>query len=266
LPISFASIVLFLLVVARLADVSRGQRKALRNLEAARSDQERLLARTLEVAEHERMRVAVNLHDGPIQRLTAVTLRLDLLASRLRKGDVAGAQEHADQARTDLAGEMSAIRRLMTELRPPVLDEGGLPAALQDCALQVLDGASIRASVASEIGPSRLAPELETALYRIAREALQNVRKHSQASDVEVSLTAQNGHLKLVVSDNGEGFDARATGDEHLGLLGMREMAEGLGGRWQLTSTRQDGTRVEVLVPRKEALAAPARHAERSTA
>ena len=91
-------------------------------------------------------------------------------------------------------------------------------------------------------------------------------RRHLRSASQEVSLTAQNGHLKLVVSDNGEGFDARATGDEHLGLLGMREMAEGLGGRWQLTSTRQDGTRVEVLVPRKEALAAPARHAERSTA
>lgn len=254
LPIAVASIVLFLLVVARLADVARGQRRALRNLEAARREKEKLLARSLEVAEHERMRVAIDLHDGPIQRLTAVTLRLDLIASRIRKGDLAGAQEYVEEARADLAAEMAEIRRLMTELRPPVLDEGGLPAALQDCALQVLEGASIRANVASKIEPVRLAPELETALYRIAREALQNVRKHSHASDVQVSLTAQNGHLRLVVRDNGEGFDLREPGGQRLGLLGMREMAEGLGGSCRFVSTRANGTTVEVLVPRKEAL------------
>jgi signal transduction histidine kinase len=76
-----------------------------------------------EVLTRERVRLATQLHDGPIQRLTAVALTLDLFAMRLDAGDVAGAREYAEQARSDLAVEMTALRNLMTELRAPVLDE-----------------------------------------------------------------------------------------------------------------------------------------------
>ena len=155
-----------------------------------RLEQERkqLLARTVEAAEAERIALAADLHDGPIQHLTAVTLTLDLLANKLTRGETAGATALAHRLRESIAAEMHSLRRLMTELRPPILDERGLEAALRDCADAALDGVDVGFTLESNLDGYRLAPEIETSIYRVVREALTNVRKHAGACDAKVAL------------------------------------------------------------------------------
>ncbi len=229
-------------------------RTALDELEIAQRERQRLLERTVEVAENERIRVAIDLHDGPIQQLTAVTLNLDRVVSRISRGEVEAAAELTIKVRDDLSREMAALRRLMAELRPPVLDERGLSAALNDCVEQIVDELSLECDVSSTIGDVALAPEIETVVYRVAREALINIRKHAQASRVEVLLEPIGDKLRLTVSDDGCGFPvetpgALANGDRY-GLLGMRERVESVGGVLVVESTPA-GVRIEATLPSK---------------
>jgi PAS domain S-box-containing protein len=221
--------------------------------ERRRLEQERkqLLARTVEVAEAERMALAADLHDGPIQHLTAVTLTLDLLANKLSRGEVEGAATLAHRLRESLAAEMRSLRRLMTELRPPILDERGLDAALSDSGQAILDGEPTRFELESDLRQRRLAPELETAVYRVVREALTNVRKHAQAHTARVTLVARAEDLELTVADDGAGFVPHGDNNGHVGLLMMRERVESLGGEWQLTAAPGEGTRIRATLPLK---------------
>ena len=221
--------------------------------ERKRLEEERrsLLARTVEVAEGERMALASDLHDGPIQHLTAVTLTLDLLANKLERGDVAGAGQLAQRLRESIAGEMHSLRRLMTELRPPILDERGLDAALRDCADAMLDGEQVTVMLESSLDGHRLAPELETAIYRVVREALTNVRKHANARNVRVTLGAWNGTVALAVEDDGVGFTPGEANGDHVGVLTMRERIESVGGTWRLEASPGEGTRIRAILPAK---------------
>lgn len=116
--------------------------QAVAGLRQAQRERERLLARTVEVAEHERIRVAHEIHDVPIQQLTAVALNLDRFERKLASGDVGGAGDLAAAARDDTASVISSLRRLMVELRPPVLDERGLVPSLRDCAQEMFAGSA----------------------------------------------------------------------------------------------------------------------------
>jgi signal transduction histidine kinase len=229
--------------------------EALAKLEAAQADRARLLERTIEVAEHERIRVAADLHDGPIQRLSAVTLGFDLLANQLERGDYERAETLIEQIRESLATETVALRRLMTELRPPILDERGLAAALTDCAQQVLGGTSVDWQVEAGDEAVSLAPEIETVAYRVVREALVNIRKHAPAAHVKVVLAERPEHVHVTIEDDGPGFDEEApvghTNGVRYGLIGMRERVESVGGDWRLDTAPGKGTRIELSLPCK---------------
>ena len=136
--------------------------RAMRALTHSQKERAKLLARTVEVAEHERIRLAMDLHDGPIQQLTVLAFNLDRLALRIDRDEIGAARTLMADVRRSLSGEMEALRRLMVELRPPILDEGGLSAALSDAAAKVLADTPIEWSVRCEIGKHHLAPELET--------------------------------------------------------------------------------------------------------
>ena len=215
------------------------------------AESERLLTRTVEVAEAERSALAADLHDGPIQHLTAVTLTLDLLANKLARGELTGAATLAQQLRESVASEMQSLRKLMGELRPPILDERGLEAAIHDCAGAVLDHEPLAFALESDLDGRRLAPELETAVYRVVREALTNVRKHADATEVRVRLTARNGVVDLEIADDGVGFVPGGGNGEHVGVLTMRERIESVGGTWQLDAAPGEGTKIHATLPRK---------------
>ncbi len=237
------SIVVFALVVARLAGVASAQRQE-------QAEKERLRSRVVAVAEHERMRVATSLHDGPIQRLGALSLRLELLADQVTRGEVEEAFASMHRVRDEVAAEMHALRRLMSSLRPPAIDERGLVHALRECANQLLDR-DVAVEVASSVDTAR-DPELETVVYRIAREALLNVDKHAQARRVDVSLSQRGNELVLSIRDDGRGFDAWAyatSPERYPGLLSMQELAQSLAGNTRVTSGRDAGTEVRAVIP-----------------
>jgi len=217
-----------------------------------RLEQERkaLLARTVEVAEVERMALAADLHDGPIQHLTAVTLTLDLLANKLARGETAGATALAQRLRESIAAEMHSLRRLMTELRPPILDEGGLEAALRDCADVALDGADVGFTLQSNLDGYRLAPEIETSIYRVVREALTNVRNHAGRCEARVAVNVGARTIVLTVADDGVGFTGNGSRG-HYGLVTMRERIESMDGTWQLHAAPGKGTTIRAVLPRR---------------
>lgn len=214
-------------------------------------ERKRLLTRTVEVAEAERMALAADLHDGPIQHLTAVALALDLLAVRLERGRFDDAAARARAAREDLAKEMVSLRRLMSVLRPPILDERGIGAALTDCADALLSGDAIDVRVECDLRGKNLAPELETGIYRVVREALVNVGKHAHARSVVVSLSASASEVDLVIGDDGQGFMPADTDDDHYGLITMRERVESLDGTWELVTGPGEGTLIRATLPLK---------------
>jgi signal transduction histidine kinase len=231
--------------------------EALAALNASQEERSRLLERTVEVAEHERIRLSMNLHDGPIQKLTALAFNLDRLARRLDRGELADARALMGEVRISLTGEMEALRRLMVELRPPILDEGGLSAALKDAAERVLSDTATKWGVSCQIEKHQLAPELETVIYRVANEALVNARKHAHATRLDILVGSGGADtLRLVVADDGRGFDVDAVEErtahgERYGLLGMEERVAGLGGTFHVTSRPGFGTRVEAFLPLK---------------
>ena len=237
---------------------SRELRRVVGELEAAQKvlvelnrERQRLLARTVEIAEAERMALAADLHDGPIQHLTAVTLQLDLLGNKLGRGDHERASLLVRRLRETVANEMVSLRRLMSELRPPILEQRGIEVALRDCALGVLEGQPMQFELECTLGEVQLVPELETAIYRVVREALTNIRKHSGADHARVTLDASRARVLLTISDDGRGFEPTHANGDHYGLVTMREGVEAVGGTWRLDTRAGSGTHIEASLPWK---------------
>jgi PAS domain S-box-containing protein len=226
-------------------------------LEAAQRERARLLARTVEVAEEERMRIAADLHDGPIQKLTVVAFNLDRLARRIER-DEPDVEELVREIREDVRDEMVALRGLMTELRPPILDERNLAAALNDCADHIFAGSTVAHETICTLGGDWPAPELETAIYRVVREALFNTRRHADATRVTVAIERDGEALRLLVTDDGTGFDRASAGAANFGLLAMEERIGSLGGHLEVASSIGMGTRIEATLPWKSKALAPA--------
>jgi signal transduction histidine kinase len=140
------------------------------------------------------------------------------------------------------------MRTLLLELRPSALIE----ASLGDLLRQLADAFTGRTRIAATVtvsGQSDLPPDVQVALYRIAQETLNNVAKHSGASEVQLTLRSQPGHLEMRIADDGRGFDANGVSPDHLGLGIMRERAEGIGARMTVASEPGEGTEVIVVWP-----------------
>ena len=240
----------------RLAELVEEQTAVLshanRNLVDSQWRRGQLLDRTVRAAEGERTRVAANLHDGPIQRLAALGLVLDRCRLRLDRDDNAGARELMKRARNELSEEIQSLREMMSELRPPILDEGGLDAALQDQLSNWASSTGLEARF--EGGPhGPLNPNSETVIYRVVQEALANVAKHARASLATVSVTQSGSSVEVVIRDNGKGFNAGTRSEMlrhgHFGLVVMRERVEWATGRFEIKSAPLTGTEVTVWLP-----------------
>jgi len=145
------------------------------------------------------------------------------------------------------------LRRVLAGLRPPTLEELGLPDAVKK-ELDGLQVEGIAGCLEVQGEPVRLPPPVEIATYRILQEALNNVRKHARATKVDVQLRFDEEHLRIQVSDDGVGFNVSQTlksavSGDHMGLLGMRQRAESLGGELQVESRERTGTCVTLQLP-----------------
>lgn len=257
--LAIGSAMLFLLVVARMRGLVREVEAkvelldaqgetlttTLRDLERTEADRKRLLDRTIRAAEEERVRVAGELHDGPIQRLISLGYLLSLVRLQIERSELEQGKTGLQEAEEKLSGTIQELRRLMVALRPPVLDERGVEAALRDLAEGFTRQWGVPCSLEASLN-GRLDGELETILYRVTQEALTNVAKHARASRVSVIVEATNGSVELLVRDDGQGFDpallSRRVKQGHLGMVGMREQVEMVGGRWEVRSRPGEGT------------------------
>jgi signal transduction histidine kinase len=241
--IAGGSVVLFLLTLARMGGLASEV--------AMQAERKRAMQTVLRATEQERVRLAADLHDGPVQELTALRYGLTRARNRIQRGQPEQAEGLLAELEDELGAGITGLRRLMAELRPAVLDEQGLEVALhnQVRAFEATSGVACAISTALE---SRLAPDLETVLYRVTQESLNNVGKHAGASRVTVSLAAENGSVRLRINDDSVGFDPVAAGrllsEGHFGLAGMRERVEMVGGHLSIDSAPGSGTTVDVAM------------------
>jgi signal transduction histidine kinase len=239
--IAGGSVVLFLLTLARMGGLASEV--------AMQAERKRAMQTVLRATEQERVRLAADLHDGPVQELTALRYGLTRARTRIQRGQPEQAEGLLAELEDELAAGITGLRRLMAELRPAVLDEQGLEVALhnQVRAFEATSGVACAISTGLE---SRLAPDLETVLYRVTQETLNNVGKHAGASRVTVSLAAENGSVRLRINDDGVGFHpvaaSKLLSEGHFGLAGMRERVEMVGGHLTVDSRPGEGTTVDV--------------------
>jgi signal transduction histidine kinase len=216
------------------------------------------------VQENERKRIARELHDETIQVLVALSRRLDLLTT-LPEGLPKEALRHLELSQQQIADSLVAMRRFVQDLRPPALDHLGLVPALEGLVADLIEQHGIRAGLRVTGPVQRLMSEdAELLLFRIAQEALNNVRRHSGAGHVWVALDFLPGRIRMAIRDDGRGFAAPERVSDlvssgRLGLVGMHERAHTLGGTVTIDSKPAAGTRVMVDVPIRPAVnAAPA--------
>jgi signal transduction histidine kinase len=204
------------------------------------------LRRVVQAQEQERRRLARELHDETGQALTSILLGLkpleDALSEHPARAAVAELREHVVNALQD-------VRRLAVELRPAVLDDFGLVAALERLTESFAEQTGISVDFHSALGETRLPGEVESALYRVVQESLTNIVKHADASKVSVSIARRESAVAAVIEDDGRGFDPRATRGDGIGLLGMTERLALIGGRVEIESRPGAGTTLVAEVP-----------------
>jgi signal transduction histidine kinase len=202
--------------------------------------------RVVEAQELERSRLARELHDETGQALTSILLGLRSIRAAESEAD-------ADRAEANLreliVQALQDVRRLAVELRPSALDDFGLTAAVERLAATFQERTGIHTAVEADLPPARLSQEIETVLYRVIQEALTNVVKHAGAERVSIVLTQRSNGIRVVVEDDGRGFDADDIRHDALGVVGMRERVALVGGSLEIESTAGTGTTLAAYVP-----------------
>ncbi|MDD5468036.1 MAG: HAMP domain-containing protein, partial [Anaerolineales bacterium] len=220
------------------ADEVRRERELLRR---------QLLERVIAAQEEERRRISRELHDSTSQSLTSLMVGLRALENACNTPQV---QCHTQELRQVVGQVLEDVHTLAVQLRPSVLDDLGLSAALERLIQEWQKRHNIQADVVVHLAGERLPEAIETALYRILQEALTNVARHAQARSVSVLVERRAQDVVAVIEDDGSGFDAhRAHANGHLGLAGIRERAELLGGSLTIESNPGSGTSLYIQLP-----------------
>lgn len=238
-----------LLVVADRVAPAIERARLIETVHAGRQRLKALSSRLITVQEEERRRLAVELHDELGQVLTAVKINVQSFARKLDKSartELANTIESVDQA-------VERVRDLALDLRPSVLDDLGLPAALRWYTQRFERDTAIEVDLSTDTA-LRLELPVETACFRVVQEALTNVTRHARARHVWVALRVGILETELKICDDGVGFDVlaareRAAGGISLGLLGMEERVATLGGEFKVKSVRGKGTRLSARFP-----------------
>ncbi|HEX3742519.1 MAG TPA: sensor histidine kinase [Bryobacteraceae bacterium] len=227
--------------------------KHLQDVTEARQELKDLSAKLVATQENERKSISRDLHDAVGQSMSAVQFELHDLAVMLRPYDKE-LRERVDRVREQVENSLAVIRNMALLLRPAMLDDLGLAAALGWLAREIARPTGLRIQVQADDLPPDLPDEHKTCVFRIAQEALHNIQKHANANAVEITVRASDAWLVVTVQDDGRGFQqVRAHG---LGLTGMHERAESLGGSVKINSGPGKGTLIEVALPLPQRLQA----------
>ncbi len=228
--------------------------RAVREKEAHLQD---LVERMIQGQEEDRRRVAYDIHDGLAQLMVSAHQHLQSFGLLHQRGDPR-AEQTLQKGLFLLQKSIEEVRKVIAGLRPSELDDFGLVTAIQLYVQSLRDDFGWHVELVEDVGPERLPAPVEVTAYRIVQEALTNARRHGDAARARVELRRQGTWLHMVVQDWGQGFDpdefsAAAPGGHrpgrHVGLHSMRERAHLLGGRFELESTRGQGTVVRVSIP-----------------
>jgi PAS domain S-box-containing protein len=226
------------------------QRHSESALRQAAQDLHGLTRRLVQAEEAERRRLARELHDRVGQSLSALNINLDII-SRESHALTPALRQRLEDSLGLVDNTLQSIENVMAELRPPLLDEYGLGAALGWHAEEFARRTGVRVAVADRnpAESKNARPEAAVALFRIAQEALNNVLKHAKATDVRLEVSATDEELILDVQDDGQGFDPASARRGRWGMTTMRERAEAAGGQLHIASSPGEGTRIHARVP-----------------
>ena len=217
-----------------------------------------LLSRVITAQEEERKRIARELHDEYGQILTGLIMSIES-SEKMLLPQQAKLKERLEDAKAVVVGALEEMRGLTIGLRPSTLDDLGLVATIRAYAQTHLEAVGIHAAFRSRGLSGRLAPAVETALFRIIQEALHNITKHAEAHNVKIQLGVRAGKITAIVEDDGKGFDVESIFGSRiegrsLGLLGIQERASLLGGTFNIESQVGHGTRLIVEIPIADSL------------
>jgi PAS domain S-box-containing protein len=241
-------------VMQDITERKRYEDKLRRSLEILRRtmDQRReLMQRVEEAQEQERRRIAADIHDDPIQVMSAADMRIQGLLEQVGAVDPDDVRAALAEVHEAVSQSIERLRHLLFELRPPALDRQGLAAALDIYLEHVGREAGFTSTVVSTL-PEEPPSEIASILFRIAQEAVANVRKHARAGTVEAELSLVDGGIRLRIADDGVGFDPGSVSEPapgHLGMSAMPERAELAGGWCRVESEPGSGTAVVCWVP-----------------
>ena len=249
LIVAFAAFAVGAIDSAYLVQAERARADAVAELAAATERagfKREMLGEILNAQETERARVSRDLHDDVGQALTSVLLGLRLVESSLAGDEVEldDARLRTEDVRELVADALRRTRKLAFDLRPTLLDDVGLLPALERLAQDMTDRGNTSVSVAGYgFAANRLPPEIETVVYRVVQEALTNIARHAFAATASITVIVAKGGVRALVEDDGVGFETDAAPTRgHLGLKGMAERADLVGGTVELTSTPGSGT------------------------
>lgn len=223
---------------SKLLKQSRIQQKQLRELSH----------QLLDAQEDERRRISRELHDVIAQTLVGINVQLAGL-SQAAASDPAGLQARISRTHLLVENAVDIVHNFARELRPTMLDDLGLIPALQTFMKKFIADTGVRVSLKASAKVDQLNGAVRTALYRIVQEALTNVSRHARASRAEVSIECLEDRIFMQVRDNGQGFSPRGKKHNRLGLIGMRERVEMIGGIFRLESVAGESTTVHVEIP-----------------
>ena len=256
LVVAFAAFAVGAIESAQVVQAERASAEAVAQLAAAEARvavKREMLGEILNAQEAERARVSRDLHDDVGQALTSALLALRFVESSLAANEVKldDARRRTADVRELVADALRRTRRLAFELRPTVLDDVGLLPALERLAHDTTGRADTALAFAADgLAEARLPPDVETVVYRIVQEALTNVIRHADAATASITVIVADGRLRALVEDDGIGFDPDTTPTRgHLGLKGMAERADLVGGTVEVSSTPGSGTTIRLEIP-----------------
>ena len=215
--------------------------------EAALRNEKRLLQQLLDLQERDRQILAYEIHDGLAQQMTAALMHFEASTGFSSEESLRSAVEH-ERGMKMLRESIQESRRLISGLRPPILDEYGIVSAVEYLANETRRfGLDVLFDPPAKL--EGIARPLESAIFRIVQEGLTNARRYSKSDEVRVELSRQGSRIKVVIEDKGVGFDMDVVPADRFGLRGIRERARLLDGQATITSKAKRGTRIEVILP-----------------
>jgi two-component system sensor histidine kinase UhpB len=222
-------------------------------LEERNQELHALSGRAISAQEEERKSIARSLHDDTGQALTMLIISLDQLEASL-PAQQQTIKEDLQEIRLLAANALVELRRIVFGLRPAILDDLGLVSAIRWYARENLEAAGVQVEVHAPEPMPEIPPEVTISLFRISQEAVNNILRHAAASSVQINISLQPQTILLQVRDDGHGFNLQAASltalsSHHLGILGLRERAEMLGGQVELISSPGQGTDLKVCLP-----------------